>query len=40
VDALLPGHLTLSLSDGQRHIERANEVLDRLLIPEQMVSAW
>jgi len=40
VDALLPGHLTLSLRDGQRHIERANEVLDRLLIPEQMVSAW
>lgn len=40
VDALLPGHLTLSLRDGQRHIERANEVLDRLLIPEQIVSAW
>lgn len=40
VDALLPGHFTLSLSDGQRHIERANEVLDRLLIPEQSVSAW
>ena len=40
VDALLPGHLTLSLNGGQRHIERANEVLDRLLIPEQMVSAW
>jgi hydroxyacylglutathione hydrolase len=40
VDVLLPGHLTLSLKDGQRHIERANEVLDRLLIPEQMVSAW
>ena len=40
VSALLPGHLTLSLRDGQRHIERANSVLDRLLIPEQMVSAW
>jgi hydroxyacylglutathione hydrolase len=40
VSALLPGHLTLSLQDGQRHIERANQVLDRLLIPEQMVSAW
>lgn len=40
VDALLPGHVTLSLTDGQRHIERANEVLDRLLIPEQLVSAW
>jgi hydroxyacylglutathione hydrolase len=40
VDALFPGHLTCSLNGGQRHIERANEVLDRLLIPEQMVAAW
>ena len=40
VTALLPGHLTFSLTDGQRHIERANQVLDRLLIPEQMLSAW
>lgn len=40
VGALLPGHLTLSLKDGERHIERANEILDRLLIPEQMVAAW
>ena len=40
VGGLLPGHLALSLKDGQRHIERANQVLDRLLIPEQMVSAW
>lgn len=40
VDALFPGHLTVSLDGGQRHIERANEVLDRLLLPEQMVSAW
>ena len=40
ITALLPGHVTLSLKDGQRHIERANVVLDRLLIPEQMVSAW
>jgi hydroxyacylglutathione hydrolase len=40
VSTLFPGHLTLSLRDGQRHIERANSVLDRLLIPEQMVSAW
>jgi len=40
VTDLLPGHLTLSFKEGQRHIERANLVLDRLLIPEQMVSAW
>jgi hypothetical protein len=30
----------LSLKDGQRHIERANQVLDRLLIPEGILSAW
>jgi hydroxyacylglutathione hydrolase len=40
VTALLPGHLTLSLKDGQRHIERANQMLDRLLIPEGILSAW
>ena len=40
VDALLPGHLTFSLREGQRHIEAANRVLDTLLIPEQMVAAW
>jgi glyoxylase-like metal-dependent hydrolase (beta-lactamase superfamily II) len=40
IDALFPGHLAFSLADGQRHIERANEVLDRLLVPEQMVGAW
>src|SRR5215813_6760850 len=40
VTALLPGHLAFSMTDGQRHIERANQVLDKLLIPEQTVSAW
>ncbi|MCW2978082.1 MAG: fold metallo-hydrolase [Actinomycetia bacterium] len=40
VDALLPGHFAFSLRDGQRHIEKANEALDRLLIPPQVVSAW
>lgn len=40
ITTLLPGHLTLSLKDGQRHIERANQVLDRLLIPEGILSAW
>jgi glyoxylase-like metal-dependent hydrolase (beta-lactamase superfamily II) len=40
VSALFPGHVTLSLRDGQRHIERANLILDRLLIPEQLISAW
>ena len=40
VTGLLPSHLTLSLKNGQRHIERANEALDKLLVPNQMVSAW
>jgi hydroxyacylglutathione hydrolase len=40
IDALFPGHLAFSLQDGQRHIESANEALDRLLIPDQVVSAW
>lgn len=40
IDALLPGHLAFSLRNGQRHIEAANAVLDRLLIPGQMTSAW
>jgi glyoxylase-like metal-dependent hydrolase (beta-lactamase superfamily II) len=40
IDALLPGHLAFSVNNGQRHIERANEALDRLLIPNQVASAW
>jgi len=40
IDALLPGHLAVSLREGQRHIEKANDTLDRLLIPSQVVSAW
>jgi glyoxylase-like metal-dependent hydrolase (beta-lactamase superfamily II) len=40
VDALLPGHFAFSLRDGQHHIERANAVLDQLLIPPQALSAW
>jgi len=40
VDALYPGHLAFSVTGGQRHIERANEVLDTLLVPAQAVPAW
>ena len=40
IDALFPGHFAFSLRNGQHHLERANEVLDRLLIPPQAVSAW
>jgi hydroxyacylglutathione hydrolase len=40
VDALFPGHLAFSLRNGQRHIERANEIFDNLLVPPQAVPAW
>lgn len=40
IDVLLPAHLTLDLGSGQRHIERANDALDRLLIPNQLINAW
>ena len=40
VDILLPAHLTLDLQAGQRHIERANDALDRLLVPNQLINAW
>jgi hydroxyacylglutathione hydrolase len=40
VDALFPGHFGFSLQGGQRHIERANLVLDELLIPPPAVGAW
>jgi len=40
IDALFPGHLSFSLRNGQRHVERANEILDSLLVPPQAVPAW
>jgi hydroxyacylglutathione hydrolase len=40
LDALIPSHLAYSVADGQRHIEKANDALDRMLIPNQLISAW
>ncbi len=40
VSMLLSGHSNVSLRAAQRHIERANEILDGLLIPEQLVGGW
>ena len=40
LDALFPGHFAVSLRDGQRHVERANAVLDTLLLPPPAVTAW
>ena len=33
VDVLLPGHLTFSLKNGQRHIDAALKIIDGLLVP-------
>lgn len=37
VDCLLPGHLTISLSAGSRHIKKAWETLERLSIPPSII---
>lgn len=40
VNALLPGHLSISLKQGQRHIELANRALDELRLPNQAIQSW
>jgi len=37
VDALLPGHLTISLSQGARHIQKAWDTLQRLVVPPNII---
>ncbi|MDP8944289.1 MAG: MBL fold metallo-hydrolase [Actinomycetota bacterium] len=37
IDALLPGHHSLSLSDGQRHVDTANRLFDRGFVPPSVV---
>lgn len=34
VDALFPGHLAVSLQNGQRHIDAANELFERVFVPK------
>ena len=36
-DALLPGHLAISLRDGKRHVLKAHEVFQRLGVPRNAV---
>ena len=36
-DALLPGHLTISMRNGKRHLEQAVRVFDRLGVPRNAV---
>lgn len=40
IDMLLPGHLTFSLRDGQRHIDAALKSVDDLLIPRNFSYLW
>jgi glyoxylase-like metal-dependent hydrolase (beta-lactamase superfamily II) len=37
VDALLPGHLAIALSGGGRHIHKAQETLDCLTLPPNII---
>jgi hydroxyacylglutathione hydrolase len=37
VDALLPGHLTISLNQGARHIQKAWDTLERLVVPPNIL---
>jgi glyoxylase-like metal-dependent hydrolase (beta-lactamase superfamily II) len=37
VDCLLPGHLTIALSEGTRHIRKAWETLQKLSIPPSII---
>lgn len=34
IDVLLPGHLSISLKHGQRHIDEANHLFERVLVPK------
>jgi hydroxyacylglutathione hydrolase len=36
-DSLLPGHFTISLREGKRHVEKAHEVFSRLGMPRNAV---
>lgn len=40
IDVLLPGHLTFSLKDGQRHIDAALKFVDGLLVPPNFSYGW
>ncbi len=40
IDVFLPGHLTFSLRNGQRHIDAALKVIDQLLVPPNFAYAW
>ena len=37
VDAMLPGHLAISLSQGSRHIQKAWSIMERLSFPPSII---
>ena len=40
IDVFLPGHLTFSLRNGQRHIDAALKIIDGLLVPPNFTYGW
>ncbi len=40
VDVFLPGHVTLSLKDGQRHIDAALRYINGGLVPPNLAYSW
>jgi hydroxyacylglutathione hydrolase len=40
IDTLLPGHLSFSLKNGQRHIDAALKIADGLLVPPNFTYGW
>jgi hypothetical protein len=34
IDVLLPGHLAVTLRSGQRHIDAANALFERVYVPK------
>lgn len=40
IDVFLPGHLTFSLRNGQRHIDAALKIIDGLLVPPNFSYGW
>jgi len=40
IDVLLPGHLSFSLKNGQRHLDAAIKIIDGLLVPPNFSYGW
>ena len=36
-DALLPGHLQISLSDGKSHVQKAGDAFRKLGVPQNLL---